>query len=300
MITALMGENSFAVREALAEVVAGFPGTPERIDGTTLSLAQLPDLLMGAQLFAADRLVIITGLSENSALWPVLGDWLDKVADTTHVVLIDEKPDKRTSSYKALKAAGVVQEFPAWTDRDRAAAEQWVRQRAQTLGLDLDAKTASYLVHRVGVEQWSLASSLDKLAVLGAATPALIDEHIDASPAANIFQLFELALQGDRGGIRRQIATLELTDDPYALFALLSSQAFQCVAVMLAGEGAEPAKEFAIHPFVVSKLSRYRRSLGPEGAKRMLRVFADADADLKTSRGEPWVLIEKALHAIAQ
>jgi len=59
MITWLIGENSFEVREALKSIESKFDGSPERIDGTELTLAQLPDLLMGMSLFATERLVVI-------------------------------------------------------------------------------------------------------------------------------------------------------------------------------------------------------------------------------------------------
>ena len=47
MITWLVGENSFEVREALQLIEADFLGTSEHIDGTSLGLADLPVLLMG-------------------------------------------------------------------------------------------------------------------------------------------------------------------------------------------------------------------------------------------------------------
>lgn len=300
MITVLTGENSFALREALASIVADFSGTPERYEGSSLTLPQLPDIFMGATLFASQRLVIVSGLSENSSLWTSLVDWLDKANDDTQVVLIEEKLDKRTTTYKALKAKTDIHEFPLWTDRDRSVAERWVKERAAKEGLTLDTRLAAYLVHRVGLDQWSLASAIEKLILLDTVTQQTIDEHIDASPLANIFQLFELALQGDRAAVHDTIKTLELTDDPYATFALLSSQAFQTAALTLARPEDSPTKDFAIHPFVASKLERYGNRLGPQGAKRLISSFAQADADMKISKAEPWLLIEKTLLDIAK
>ncbi len=300
MITALTGENSFAVREALATLIKKFQGTPERIDGSTLELSQLPNLLMGGTLFAQDRLIIIKDLSQNSTLWPVFSDWLDRVADTTHLILVDGKPDKRTVTYKTLKSAGVIQEFPLWTDRDHGVAEKWVIARAGELDMRLSPVLASHLVYRVGLDQWQLASALEKLSLLDTVTKESIDEHIDLTPSENVFQLFELALEGKRQRLHEVIVTLELTEDSYAVFALLSSQVFQLAAVALAGPDDNPAKDFAIHPFVVSKLSRHAKRLGSRGARHALQVFAKADADMKRSKGEPWLLVEKALLELSQ
>lgn len=300
MITALTGENSFAVREALAAMIDRFQGTPERIDGVNLELSQLPNILMGGTLFAQERLIIIRDLSQNTALWPVFTDWLDRVAETTHLILVDEKPDKRTVTYKALKSAGVIQEFPLWSDRDHGVAERWVIERAGQLDMRLSAMLASHLVYRVGLDQWQLASALEKMSLFDTVTKESIDEHIDLSPSENVFQLFELGLEGKRSRLHEVIVTLELTEDAYAVFALLSSQVFQLTAVALAGPDDTPAKDFAIHPFVVSKLARHAKRLGPHGARQALRIFAQADADMKRSKAEPWLLVEKALLQLTQ
>ncbi len=298
MITLLTGENDFEVREALKQIVASFNGTAERFDGSDLTLAQLPDILMGVSLFASERLVIIDTISANSSLWEKLPDWLPRIADGIHVVLIEPKPDKRTTGYKTLKAAADVKEFAAWTDRDQSKAEQWLTQRAVQHAVKLDARQVRYIVQRVGVNQWQLASALELLSLLDTITPEQIDAIIPASLSENVFQLFEVALQGNTRQVSRMIEVLSLQEDAYALFALLSSQALTLAAVTFKEEGRDPVKDFAIHPFVASKLSSHGAKLGGAKVARIVELFAKADADLKRSRGEPWVVLEKLLLTI--
>lgn len=295
MITVLTGPNNFAITQALDEIIAATPAVAEKVDGQTLELKQLPDLLMGTSLFAPERLVIIKDLAQNSALWEKLPDWLERVGEGIDIVLVDEKLDKRTVVYKALKERVQLREFADWTDRDRPVAEQWIQDRASTLGMILDKKTAHHLVERVGLDQWQLASALDKLSLVDEVTGEVIDTIIEANPAENIFQLFELALEGRRQQVHILLATLELIEDPYKLFALLSSQAFQLAAVAQAKEGDNLVKDFAIHPFVASKLSRHAKRIGKAEAQRILSAFAQADADMKLSKADPWLLIERAL-----
>jgi len=296
MITVLAGENSYEIHEALQALVRDFAGRPERIDGATLELRQLPDLLMGGTLFAEDRLVIIRGITENTALKTQLSDWLDRVDDSIHLVLIDEKLDKRTVLYKDLKKKANLREFAQWTERDTGTAVQWVQKRAPSL----DRSTADHLVRRVGLDQWQLASALEILAQVDPVTAQSIDEHIEPNRTENVFQLFEFAMEGKSARIFDMLRTLELSEDPYGLFALLSSQAFQLAAVGLAEPSDTPTKDAGIHPFVAGKLEKHARRLGPRGVLHILEIFADADADLKRSRGEPWLVIEKSLLEIAQ
>jgi len=299
MITLLTGDNSFERQEALQAIVAAFDGTAERIDGVGLELRQLPDLLMGGTLFADKRLVIISDLSSNSSLWQKLPNWLPRLSDDVHLVLVDEKPDKRTVSYKALKEVARLQEYPAWTDRDYSKAEQWLDARAKSQGLTLDKKTVHHIVSRVGVNQWLLANALETLSLLDEITPESINQNIIANESENIFELFETALNGNRAELRDILRTLELQEDPYATFALLSSQAFSLAAVGYADDTQNPSKDFAIHPFVASKLIRYAKRLGKPGITKVMRKFAQTDADMKISKAEPWLLIERLLFDLA-
>ena len=295
MITWFIGDNTFEIQQAVLAASGSFDGTAERVDGTTLELKNIPDLLMGGTLFAQKRLVIIKDLSQNSAVWEKLPEWIDRISDDIDLILIDGKPDKRTTGYKEVKKRVMLKEFPLWGDRDQHLAEKWVGDYSKTLGLNLDATLVRHIVARVGLDQWQLASGLDKISFLETVSPETINDIIEAHPSDNVFQLFELALDSKRQAVHDMIRTLELSEDPYKLFALLSSQAFQLAAVASAGPSNNPVKDFGIHPYVAGKLSRQGTRLGVRGTGRILRLFAQTDADMNLSKGDPWLLIERTL-----
>ena len=299
MITLLIGENSFEIERALRDITAGFAGNVEKIDGSDLQLSQLPDILMGISLFATARLVIIRNLSSNKAIWTVFGDWLPRISDDIHLVLVEPKPDKRMTTFKLLKESATVREFLPWTDRDVAVAEKWAIAEAKKLGFELDKKSVQALVQRVGVDQWQLFHAIEKLSLLDVVSVDIIKDVVDANPIENVFNLFETALRGDVDELRQMLKTLEQTQDVYQLFALLSSQVFQLAAVANAAKTDNVARDFAIHPFVVSKLTPIAKKLGKSSIAKIVTIFADADDDMKTSRAEPWLLIERALIKVA-
>lgn len=300
MIRLLLGENSFEIERALAVIVGEFDGEPERTYGSDLELRQIPDLLMGASLFAQKRLVVIKQLSENKAVWADFSNWLERLSDDIYLVLIEAKPDKRTKTYKDLQKLAETREFKLWGERDSFVAESWAVEEASRLGASLSKPLAQKLVERTGVDQWRVFHALEKLAVLDEITEESINLTVDASPTENIFQLFETALRGDGAKLRDMIQTFELTDDPYQLFGLLSGQAFQLAALAVAEKpGGEVAKDIGAHPFVLQKLAPHAERLGRAGAKKIITAFAEADAGMKTSVAEPWLLIERALLKIA-
>ncbi len=296
MITLFTGENSFERGRALRDLKAAFDGEIVALDGSELELHQLPDLLMGATLFSSSRMVIISDLSSNSAVWPKLGEWLERVASDTHLVLVEPKPDKRTASYKTLKKLADVRQFTPWSDRDRAKAESWLVGEARLHNINLDKKCIRALVDRVGVDQWGLYHALQKLAVFDEITPELIKEHIDQTLSENVFNLLEAALKGDGQRVSDMISTLELKEDAYKTFGLLAGQVFQLAALSVATKPAsDVAKDIGAHPYALSKLAPYARKLSRKQIASIVRIFADADSDMKMSKGEPWLLIERAL-----
>lgn len=296
MITLLTGENSYGVEQVLRQLTADFSGVVEKFDGGDLELKQLPDLLMGVNLFSEKRMVVIRGLSQNKSVWEALPEWLARLSDDIHLVLVESKPDKRTKTYKTLQKDAEVHEFKPWTERDVRTAEKWAEGQAIE---KLTSNAARLLVARVGVDQWQLAQAIEKLSVYDAITEDLIRENIEAQPHENVFVLFETALKGDTKRVQEMIATLSLGEEPYQLFGLLSGQVFQLAALAAAREGDDVAKDLGAHPFVLSKLKPYARECGVRRASEIVATFTTADEAMKTSSIDPWLAIERALLGIS-
>lgn len=296
----LIGENSFEIERELTRLIAGFDGRAEKVDGSELELKQIPDLLMGSSLFAEKRLVIIKNLSDNKAIWANFSDWLPRVSDDIQLVLVEPKPDKRTKTFKDLQKLAEVKEFKSWGERDTRVAETWAMAQAKDMGIELSPALARRLVERTGIDQWRVFHALEKLAVLGTITSDMIDEIVDAHPTENVFLLFETALRGDSRATHAMLQTLELSVEPYQLFAMLSGQAFQLATLAVSDKSSgEVAKDIGAHPFVLSKLAPHATRLGRTGARKVIAACDEADEAMKTSAIEPWVAIERALLKIA-
>jgi DNA polymerase-3 subunit delta len=310
MIVLLMGNNSFAIERERCQLEADFSGDTEKVDGTTLELRQLPDLLMGMTLFAEKRLVIIRDLSDNSPVWSALGEWVEKVSSDISLVLIEIKPDKRTKTYKTLLQHATVKYCSTWTERDSRTATQWAITEAKQRGFTLDSKSADIIVRRsmvpslkpggAAIDQWRIDQALTKLSVLETVNPEITEDIIEPSPIENVFDLFDAALRGNAQKVREMLLNLELSEDPYRLFGLLSGQVFQLAALSVSDTSSDQvAKDISAHPYALGKLAAHANSRGRSGAKKIVAAFAEADIGMKTSLAEPWLLIERALLKVA-
>jgi DNA polymerase III delta subunit len=163
----------------------------------------------------------------------------------------------------------------------------------------LNTKSVQSIVRRVGPDQWGLFHALEKLALSGTITDEVIENVVDINPTENVFNLFDAALRGDRARVAGMLKILEVTTDPYKLFALLSGQAFQLAALAVSEPSDNVAQDLAVSPYVISKLTSAAKKLGRSGARKVITIFAKADDDLKLSRADPWILIERALMQLA-
>jgi DNA polymerase-3 subunit delta len=309
MITVLTGENSFELARELARLESTVGEAAERVSGADLDPALLPQLLSGGSLFADRRFIILSKLSENRAAWSALGDYIENLTDDAELILIEPSLDKRTKTYKTLQSVADIKEFRLWTERDSQTAERWVLAEAKRMGMIFDSQSARLLIRRSLVmpergqpfiDQWRVMSSLEKLAVLGAVTTDAVEKYTDDQPLQNVFTLLETALKGDVSILRRLISDLESSEDPFKVFGLLTSQAFQLAALAVTNQpSAETAKAIGAHPFVLRNLEPLAKRMGQTGARRVIEALSEADEDMKLSKAPPWTLIERALVKIS-
>ena len=309
MITLLTGSNSFEIAREVARLAAVFGGTIEKIEGKSLTMESLPQLVSGATLFSEKRLVVINDLSDSASVWSTLPEWIGQVSSDTDLVLVESSPDKRTRAYKAQLKLAEVKEFQLLTERDAGQAERWVLDEAKRLGAEIEKPAARALLQRSMVasergqptiDQWQVFHSLEKLSALGAITVEKVEKYIDPQPVESVFSVFETALRGDMKTLRQLLADLEPREDPYKVFGLLSSQVFQLAVLSVSDEpSAVTAKAIGVHPFAVGKLTSFADRLNKKDIRQIVYAFRDADEAMKTSKGAPWTLIEQALMKVA-
>lgn len=299
MITLLVGDNDFEKERALAGLVSSSKFRVEKYDGTTLDVNRLPDLLMGTTLFDDDRLIVIKNSSENSIVWAKLGDMLENASSDINLVLVEQRPDKRTATYKKLQKTVNIIDHPRLDGRDANKLVDWLQKEAKQMGVELDSKLANLVVNRVGFDQWQLYHALEKLSFIKPITAEVIESVIDANPTENVFNLLETSINGNRSKLMKMLGVLELSEDPHRLFSLLSTQAFQLAAVYSADAGDNVSSDFGIHPFVAGKFRALSRGKSRGVIKKIVEIFAMADDDMKISKAEPWLLIEQALLKVA-
>jgi DNA polymerase-3 subunit delta len=224
-------------------------------------------------------------------LWEKMAQWLDDVPDTTTLILIEAKPDRRTKAYKAIVARARVIEATPLADRDWRKAEAWLAEYARERKVRLSADQVRNIVHRAYVpdtkpgrqiiDQQMIATAIDALAVMPEVGDDAIETVMATSSQGTLFDVLQYALSGERARAQDLLRQLKRQDDPHAVFPTLMTQWVQLLEVALTnGRGAS---QLGIHPYVVQKLEPLARGLDREQLHALTELGARLDADMKRS-----------------
>lgn len=297
MIVFMTGVNDFAHAEKLREIFAGEPY--ERLAGSDMAYDQLVDIFAGSRLFGDERRVVIEDISERSELWQKIPELLARHSSDATIVLLEHKPDKRTTVYKKLIASSTLIEHGELSDRDVAWIEKWLIDDAKQQGILLTPALGRSIIARVGYDQWALHTTLQVLALAETVNEETIAGLTYQSLQANVFELLAAAFDANAQKIQHEVAVLRDQEDAYKTFALIVSQVLQLSAVVFAGTQDEPARDFSIHPYVVGKLRQQARHISKAQLKSIVRILAESDDQIKLAKAEPWFIVEQALQKIA-
>src|SRR5579871_66089 len=105
MIATLTGSNSFLRRQALQARLTAFKKdygdlAVERLDGQEASYEQMLGSVESQPFLAARKLVVLDEPSVNKAFMEQFEAWTQRVGETTDVIIVEPKLDKRLSYYK--------------------------------------------------------------------------------------------------------------------------------------------------------------------------------------------------------
>jgi len=288
MIRVLTGTNDFLRSLELKKIIAGFIKEHgdfglEKIEAGEVELGRLLESVSSLPFLAPRRMIILSDPSANKSINENIDKLLEAVADTTDLIIVERKFDKRSVLYKTLKKKTELKEF---TELDERGLSTWLADEAKKRGGGLTPGDALYLVERVGINQLGLSNELDKL--LGyqpVITRATIDLLTEPLPQSSVFDLLDAAFNGNTK------KAMDLYQDqrkqqvePQAIMGMLAWQ-MHIIAVVKANEnlGAdEIASKSKLNPYVVRKTLSLTRNQTLGDVRNLLKRVLDLDIRLKS------------------
>ncbi len=288
MILTLSGENSFGVQFELRRIIQGFIKNHgdlavEQIDASEASESAVKDALTSLPFLTSTKLVVLRQVSGNQSVSEQIEQFIIQVPDTTEVVIVEERLDKRSSLYKFLKNKTDFKEFQSL---DAFQVVRWVGDQTKKLSGTITPGTARYLVERIGTNQERLNNELSKLVLYDKAiTKQSVDLLTDKNPSSSIFDLLEAAFNAQTNALLRLYEEQrQMKVEPQQIIAMLSWQLHVLVLVKTAGKKSadEIAHEASISPFVVKKSQRLAEELSLGEINNLISNLLKLDIMSKT------------------
>lgn len=259
MIVTLTGNNTYAMKKRLDELVGAFVAkygelALERIDAEEAETDVILEAIQSLPFLAKSKMVVVRSLSANKVASEQIEQIISSAGMTTSILLYETVTDKRTIYYKTLKAKTSFEEYDELAPQE---LPKWLMAEAKKQGTELSFTDAKYLVDRVGASQELLANELAKLITYD---PKISKDSIDLltepTPQSKIFELLDAAFAG------KKARALELYEEqraqkvePQAILAMIAWQ-LQLIALAKNAGNRSPseiAKESGINEFPIRK-----------------------------------------------
>ncbi len=260
----------------------------ERLDGEEVSYDRMREALESLPFLASKKLVVLQKPSANKEFIEKAADLLANVPETTDVLVVEPKPDKRTSYFKFLKKAAELKEF---NELDENSLARWITEQAKQRQGTVSLADARYLVQRVGLNQQLVGNELDKLLNYDLEiSQQTINLLTDPTPQSTIFELLDAAMAGKT---KRALELYEeqraMKVEPQQILAMLAWQLHVLAVVKTAvgKDAASIAKEAKINPYVVRKTQNLARHMSLPQIKRLVRSTLELDIRLKSQPIDP-------------
>jgi DNA polymerase-3 subunit delta len=284
MTRVFAGTNSYMLRSELRKIITAFVSEYdeiglEQLDGEEVDYARIQEALQSLPFLAPKKLVVLRSPSVNQQYIENVETLLSDVSDSTDVIIVEPKVDKRTAYYKWLKKQMNFQEF---NELDENSLARWTVEYAKEQGGVITASDARYLINRVGYNQERLANEITKLIFAGdKITKQVIDEMTAETPQSKIFDLLDAAFNGQTKkalAIYREQRQLKV--EPQEIIGMLGWQLRQISLAKTVGSH-DLIREGKVSPYGANKASKIAGKLTTEDLKKRVSDLTAIDARSK-------------------
>lgn len=215
---------------------------------------------------------------------------LERVPESSVVVFVQSKPDKRKKLYKKMVQVATIKSF----DRlEGAALHSWISQQFKMRESSADYAVIQHLVSLVGQDLWRLSQEVEKLALYaeeGVVTAAMIDDLVVPSIEANIFHFTDaLSARLPKKAMSHLHRSMAAGESLHQVFYMiirqfrlfLQTQGYLVQFPRANSSGV--ASALKIHPFVAKNVTRQVKFFNISELKEAYQALLKIDHQLKTS-----------------
>ena len=206
---------------------------------------------------------------------------------------------------QAIGRVGIV--VTAWAIKPHELVG-WIERRLRSKGVAASAEAVQQLADRVEGNLLAAAQEIEKLALLnpdGVLDAARMNALVADAARFDVFRLVDATMNGDAAQVSRMLAGLRAEGEVVpALLGMVVKELQRVAAIArVQARGGNLAAEFKAQQIWESRQAAYRRALPRHTAAQweqfVARIAAIDQAAKGRAAGDPWILLERLLLAVA-
>lgn len=258
-------------------------------EGKNIEVTEIIEKAETLPFFNDRRLIII----ENSDLFSVknsLADHLNTLPESTHIIFVEKKIDKRSKLYKQIKKNGTITELK---ELDNKKLKVFVASLLKKDNKKITENTVSYLLDKTGTNMLFIQNEVEKLICYAYDRELITKEDIDSicieQIEGKIFQMIDaIVVKNKDTALKLYYDLLELKEKPMSILFLLSRHFKILLQVKdLSKFGYDNytlAGKVGVNPYFVGKYIGQSKKLSMATLKANLHLCNEAEEDVKTGR----------------
>lgn len=306
----LYGEEAYLRQNYKKELQKAISGDDtmnyQYFEGKGIDVVAVRDFCETLPFFADYRLAIV----ENSGLFSTSSEaWakmLPELPDTTILVFVEEKVDKRNKLYKSVKELGYIAELKKPDDRELS---RWVAGMAKRAGKNITVAACETFVERTSESMENMRMEFQKLlSYVGERSeiyPADVEAITTEQISNQIFRMMDAMAEGkETVALNLYYDLLALKEPSMRILFLISRQINQLLQVrelMGSGMGRDAvASRCKIPAFAAGKLINQARAFSGEQLRSYVALCVSAEEGIKTGELQEKIAVELVLLTITR
>lgn len=211
--------------------------------------------------------------------------FLENIPESSVLVFVNSKPDKRTKFYKQLSKIAQVEEFKQISAGELST---WVLNELKARGGKILPLATQYLIGKTGNNLWALHNEIDKLIAYAGEKPISendIENLVTPVFDVNVFKLTDyIGAKQSKQAIDILNKLIDSGNNSIQIFNMIIRQfrIFLQIDEMKQKPASEIASALKLHPFVVQNSLKQVRLFGRDELVKAYKDLLEIDRKLKT------------------
>ena len=257
-----------------------------------IDMQQLRELAFTFPFFSEKRLMILdrTGILKTGK--DAFVDILEKMPDTTCIIICEPEVDKRSKVYKWIKKNGYIREFLKKNQTEKVLL-RWVAAMLAKEKKQIRETDARYFLERVGDDMYQIKNEVDKLTAYLGERSEILREDIEQITSGEIQnKIFDLVAAIARGDKKQALAYYDdlilLKEPPMHILFLIVRQYRILLLIKNMRNLHKPDKEIAqaasIPTFAIRKNETQLRGYDIQALEDCIARCIEVEEQIKTGR----------------